>query len=682
MRFGRLLCSLGLLMICAGVQADVSESFDYEVGVLTGMDGGSGWMSPWRNQSSRNGGNYVVGAPGLTHISLSGSESGNAAYTPGDGTRYQRTLDKVYDSGVVYLSFLMKGTSAVDDPYTALELQSGVDADPGRVFQIGILRKDDGIGNDNPVNRNEEFFATVRNGKGGGRLSSVKIAGFDSNTHRFVVRFDLDQDIAWIHFDPTAATDLSAGGTEIALFSGFSFDRIGLANFVGANATYIDEIVVDDTGIDCIAPSIGAQGIEPANMVFAWTAPVDPNLASITSYTIFVDPNELNVINANVAQLDYYNNAIAGDLTSITVPSGLAYNTDYFWRVSAQVVYDNNSTGVIDSKAWSFKTKMQDTPPVIDAGDNILTTVELASALTLNGVVDDDGTSPVSVLWEAYEVALDGGPTDKVVIANAASLNTTVSVSQAGVYVLKLTVTDANGPVTDQMEIRVFADSCQAAKLTGTWQANYYDRNSDCLVDINDFAVFAAEWLNSTSMQESATYTGTVTDPDTDNSLVAEVWTGIEGEMVDDLLSSPVYLEPAHFSYFVTDEFRCRVNGNNSGQRITGYIVPPANGNYTFYIASDDMSRLFVSGNTQPVDTDPALANHIASVPVWTNGDEWTKYPEQASVAIPMVAGNYYFVEVLCKQAVGGENLSVGWSVDGGTTITVIPGSALRHSLP
>ncbi|MBN2063758.1 MAG: PEP-CTERM sorting domain-containing protein [Sedimentisphaerales bacterium] len=235
---------LGMVM-AATAGAGVMDSFDYEAGTLIGANGGTGWTNAWANNYSRNGGNYVVASTGLTHTSLTG-ESGNAAYSPGDGTRYQRMLDQKYESGIVYLSFLMQGTTAQQDPYSAIELQSGRDADQGRVFQIGILRADDGIGNStNPELRNEEFYATSRSAIGGGRKESVKLSDFNTSVNLFVVRFDLDNDVAAVYFNPDDKTDLTSGGVGLSLFADFSFDRIAMANFVGANSTTIDEIRVD-----------------------------------------------------------------------------------------------------------------------------------------------------------------------------------------------------------------------------------------------------------------------------------------------------------------------------------------------------------------------------------------------------------------------------------------------------
>jgi hypothetical protein len=53
------------------------------------------------------------------------------------------------------------------------------------------------------------------------------------------------------------------------------------------------------------------------------------------------------------------------------------------------------------------------------------------------------------------------------------------------------------------MEVIVFEDACAAKKSTGTWVANYYDRNEDCVVDMEDLADFALEWLDSTALTES-----------------------------------------------------------------------------------------------------------------------------------------------------------------------------------
>jgi len=107
--------------------------------------------------------------------------------------------------------------------------------------------------------------------------------------------------------------------------------------------------------------------------------------------------------------------------------------------------------------------------------------------------------------------------------------------------------------------------------------------------------------------------------------------------------------------------------------------VAPTTDSYTFYIASDDMSRLILS-----TDTTPAAGVQIAEVIGYTDPDDWADPDEtgQASVPKSLTAGNYYYIEVLHKEGGGNDHVSVAWSTDGGTTINVIPGSALRYALP
>ena len=57
----------------------------------------------------------------------------------------------------------------------------------------------------------------------------------------------------------------------------------------------------------------------------------------------------------------------------------------------------------------------------------------------------------------------------------------------------------------------------------------------------------------------------------------------------------------------------------NYGQRVQGYLYPPTTGYYTFWIASDDYSQLWLSTTSSPTN-----AVEIASVNGWTNYRAWT----------------------------------------------------------
>ena len=104
-------------------------------------------------------------------------------------------------------------------------------------------------------------------------------------------------------------------------------------------------------------------------------------------------------------------------------------------------------------------------------------------------------------------------------------------------------------------------------------------------------------------------------------------------------------------------------------------------GSYTFWIASDDKSELWLS-----TDDNPLNKVKIASVPDWTDSRQWDKFSSQKSSALhPFAdAGQRYYVEALQKEGGGGDNLAVGWAKPGESTSApseVIPGSYSRHSV-
>ena len=99
---------------------------------------------------------------------------------------------------------------------------------------------------------------------------------------------------------------------------------------------------------------------------------------------------------------------------------------------------------------------------------------------------------------------------------------------------------------------------------------------------------------------------------------------------------------------------------DNYGTRIRGYLYPPADGNYTFWIASDDASQLRLS-----TDDDPCHAVQIAYVSSWTNSREWNKETNQQSAPKPLLAGHKYYIEALQKEGTGGDNIAVAWQGPG-----------------
>ncbi len=158
-------------------------------------------------------------------------------------------------------------------------------------------------------------------------------------------------------------------------------------------------------------------------------------------------------------------------------------------------------------------------------------------------------------------------------------------------------------------------------------------------------------------------------------NITYQIWNDIIGVDVSSLTSNINYPNNPTTTQLITSmEGATNVN-NNYGARIAGYICAPATGSYTFWIASDDNSELWLSTNDQP-----AYKQRIAFHVGYTGIREWNKYTTQKSTAIYLVQGQKYYIEALMKEGGGGDNLAVGWIKPGqsGTVPSeIIPGSVL-----
>jgi aryl-phospho-beta-D-glucosidase BglC (GH1 family) len=158
-------------------------------------------------------------------------------------------------------------------------------------------------------------------------------------------------------------------------------------------------------------------------------------------------------------------------------------------------------------------------------------------------------------------------------------------------------------------------------------------------------------------------------------AILREWWTGISGTAVSNLTSDINYPTNPNGRALITSLEGPTNWADNYGTRIRGYLYPPADGNYTFWIASDDAGSLRLS-----TDDDPCHAVQIAYVANWTNSREWTKESNQQSAAKPLLAGHKYYIEALQKEGTGGDNIAVAWQGPG-ITQQVIDGIYLSPYL-
>jgi uncharacterized protein YjdB len=159
-----------------------------------------------------------------------------------------------------------------------------------------------------------------------------------------------------------------------------------------------------------------------------------------------------------------------------------------------------------------------------------------------------------------------------------------------------------------------------------------------------------------------------------------ERWNNITGTAVSNLTSNANY--PNSPSSTTTRTlFEIPSNAaDNYGCRVSGYICAPLTGNYTFWIAGDDASELWLSTNNLA-----ANKVKIAYSTKYTSSRQWTKYSTQKSAVKYLVQGVTYYVEALMKEGTGSDNLAVGWLKPGQTGTVpseIIPGSILSPRTP
>ena len=120
--------------------------------------------------------------------------------------------------------------------------------------------------------------------------------------------------------------------------------------------------------------------------------------------------------------------------------------------------------------------------------------------------------------------------------------------------------------------------------------------------------------------------------------------------------------DPTYTQVFPGFETEVNSGVNYYGQRLRAFVVPPTNGNYTFWIASDDTSDLFIS-----TDETPANETLIASVTSWTSWRNFSSEPTQQSAPVYLQGGQRYYIEALMQQGNGGDDLAVQWQLPNGT---------------
>jgi hypothetical protein len=88
--------------------------------------------------------------------------------------------------------------------------------------------------------------------------------------------------------------------------------------------------------------------------------------------------------------------------------------------------------------------------------------------------------------------------------------------------------------------------------------------------------------------------------------------------------------------------------------RVYGWLIPPDSGDYTFWVAGNDVSELWLS-----TDADPTNAKQICAETSGGDPRQWTDTNKSAPVALQ--AGQKYYIMALQKDGSGRDHVAVAW---------------------
>jgi PA14 domain. len=103
-------------------------------------------------------------------------------------------------------------------------------------------------------------------------------------------------------------------------------------------------------------------------------------------------------------------------------------------------------------------------------------------------------------------------------------------------------------------------------------------------------------------------------------------------------------------------------HGEYYQSEIEAFLIPPKDGDYTFWLTTDNKGELHLSS-----DELPSNSNLIASLSNYAGPNEWTKYSGQQSSPVTLEGGKPYYIRGIYSEGSGGDHIRVGWDKPGDT---------------
>lgn len=143
-------------------------------------------------------------------------------------------------------------------------------------------------------------------------------------------------------------------------------------------------------------------------------------------------------------------------------------------------------------------------------------------------------------------------------------------------------------------------------------------------------------------------------------------------------------------SRIILRDFNAPINlAENYVQRLTSYLQVPLSGNYTFYVACDDMCELWKHDVTEKgiERVGKESGNSVTTQPIiyvkrWTSYLQWDKYPEQTFQPVLLDKCRFHRMVIFGREKGGNDHISVGMRKPNGEYERPIRGERLFWTKP
>jgi PQQ-dependent dehydrogenase (s-GDH family) len=512
-----------------------------------------------------------------------------------------------------------------------------------------------------------------------------------------VTGYDVYQDGVKINTSPVTSSNYSVSGLTASTTYTFYVTASDAAGNISGNSNQVQVTTAapPDTEAPTAPTNLVASNLTYSSVDLNWDASSD-NIG-VAGYDVFVNGNKANA------------SLVPG--TSYTV-TGLTPSTTYNIHVEASDATGNRTVG---ETIFVTTPEQPDTQaPTAPSGLTASSVTETSLTLTWNASTDNVGvigydvyqnnvkinSAPVTALtynvtgltgattYSFYIKAFDdaGNVSAQSNTINVTTLDTQAPTAPSNLASSNVTSTTltlnwtaaADNVAVTGYDVYQNGNKINGSPVTGltynvtglTASASYsfFVRARDAAGNISG----NSNTINvTTPASTSCTGTGTIN---------FQRWNNIGGTSVSNLTSNANYPNNPTTSGTLTSFEIPSNSADNYGARVYGYICPPTSGSYTFWIASDDNSELWLSTSSNATNK-VRIAYHTQ----WTASREWNKYTTQKSAAITLTAGQLYYVEAIMKEGSQGDNMAVGWAKPGQSTSApseVIPGANLVRQIP